>query len=86
MQMQFDRQGNLFFTDQGEGVRRVDAVTGIITRVAGDPNATTTYSTGDGGPATSANIYNPLGLALDGVGGFYVSDLYNNNVRHIDST
>src|SRR5580658_9496051 len=47
-----DRAGNVFFVDQST-VLRLDAVTGLITAVAG--NGTTGFS-GDNGPATSAQL------------------------------
>ena len=43
----------------------VTVSTGIITTIAG--TGTSSYS-GDNGPATSATLYNPLGIALDAAG------------------
>ncbi len=40
--------------------------------------------TGDGGPATSAQLNNPAGLAVDGVGGVFIADNSNNRVRRVD--
>jgi hypothetical protein len=51
-------------------VRRVSA-TGIITTVAG--NGTRGFS-GDGGPATAAQIYDPNGVAVMPDGGFLIAD------------
>ncbi len=51
-------------------VRRVDLATGIITTVAGDG---TNGDTGNGGPATSAEISDPRGLAVDHQGNLYIS-------------
>jgi sugar lactone lactonase YvrE len=60
----------------------VAAATGIITTVAG-PGV---YSTlGDGGPATSAYLGNPRGLAFDGAGNLYIVDTYNNSVRMVNA-
>ena len=46
-------------------IRKVTVSTGIITTIAG--TGTSSYS-GDNGPATSATLYNPLGIALDAAG------------------
>ena len=46
-------------------IRKVTASTGIISTMAG--TGTTTYS-GDGGAATSATLYGPLGVAVDAPG------------------
>ena len=76
-----DSSGNLYFGDLGnDRVRKVDAATGIITTVAGD--GIFGYS-GDGGPATSAELYFPYGVALDPAGNLYIADTYNSRVRKV---
>jgi RHS repeat-associated protein len=40
---------------------------------------------GDGGPATSAHLWSPSGIALDGQGGYYIADFNNHRIRHVDS-
>jgi hypothetical protein len=73
-----DPAGNLFISDSGDNrIRRVDAVTGIITTVVGTGEG---GFYGDGGPATAANIYSPGALALDGAGNLYIGDLANSRV------
>ena len=58
--------GNVYIADYGNHrIRKVTVSTGIISTVAGTGAAT--YS-GDGGPATSATLYNPTGVALDASG------------------
>jgi len=57
-------------------VRKVDAATGIITTVAGNGNC---GSGGDGGPATSAAVGSPKGLAFDMAGNLYIVERYNGN-------
>lgn len=80
----FDAAGNLFIADSlNEVVRRVDAVTGVITTVAGN-NSAGPGSSGDGGPATSASLSSPTGIAVDGSGNLYISDSDNNRVRKVD--
>src|SRR6202012_2568741 len=57
-----DSAGNLFIADDLNGrVRRVDAITGNISTVAGGGAAVP----GDGGPATSASLPGVIGLAMD---------------------
>ncbi len=60
--------GNVYIADSGNNcIRKVTASTGIITTIAG--TGASTYS-GDGGAATSAGLYDPLGVALDSSGTF----------------
>ena len=54
----------------------------IITTVAGSSN--TGYS-GDGGPATNANIGDPRGVAFDASGKLYIADYNNNRIRRVDT-
>jgi hypothetical protein len=56
----------------------------IITTIAG--SGTSTSTSGDGGPATSATMGRLFGLARDGVGNTYVSDFTNNRIRKIDTS
>jgi len=70
--MAVDNSGNLYFADTGNNViRKVAAATGIVTTVAG--NGTAGYS-GDGGPASSASLSGPQGVAVDGSGNLYIAD------------
>lgn len=76
----FDGLGNLFIGDQGGArVRRVDTA-GIIDVVAG--SGIRGYS-GDGGPATSATMTSPWGIAADGTGSLFIVDTYNHRVRKV---
>ena len=81
----FDANGNLYFVDPYEDVvREIAAKTQIITTVAGDgPPKSTTRFQGDGGPATSAQLYNPEGLAIDSAGNLYIADTYNFALREV---
>src|ERR1035437_4513209 len=76
-----DPAGNVFFVDQ-DAVLRLDATTGVLTLVAG--NGTTGFSR-DNGPATSAQLYNPQGLAVDAAGNLYISDTQNLRVRKVSN-
>ncbi len=69
-----DSSGNLYIADTSNNcIRKVDT-SGIITTVAG--NGTEGYS-GDGGPATSAELDRPYGVAVDQSGNIYIADTYN---------
>jgi sugar lactone lactonase YvrE len=77
-----DPAGNLYIADtQNFRIRKVSAA-GVITSVAG--TATGGFG-GDGGPATSAGIYGPYGLALDGSGNLFVAEYLDNRVREIQA-
>ena len=73
--------GDLYIADsQNNRVRMISGQTGIITTVAGNGTAA---STGDGGVATSAALNFPSGLALDGAGNLFVTEVIGNRVRKI---
>jgi hypothetical protein len=75
-----DGAGDLFIADSGNyRVRKVDAG-GVITTVAGD--GTPGYS-GDGGPATAAQLSAVAGLAFDGSGNLFIADYSNDRVREV---
>ena len=73
--------GQLYFSGLDEKIRQVDLSTGIITTVAG--TGTAGYS-GDGGPATSAQLDDPQRIQIDSTGDLYIADALNNAVRRID--
>jgi sugar lactone lactonase YvrE len=77
-----DGSGNIWFSDNGNNrVRKIDG-NGVINTVAG--NGTAGYS-GDGGPATSAELNSPWGLAVVG-GKLYIADFANNVVRRVKAS
>jgi trimeric autotransporter adhesin len=79
-----DPGGNIYLADGGNSrIRRVDAASGIITTVAGNGDLGVC---GDGGPATSACIGQPTGVALDPAGNLYLSDPSNRVVRRVDAS
>jgi hypothetical protein len=84
-----DAKGNLYIADSANNViRRVDAKTSIITTVAGDYAADKASGglggfSGDGGPATSAQLNDPQGVALDGAGDLFIADTFNNAIREV---
>jgi trimeric autotransporter adhesin len=75
-----DQYGNLYIADYlNHRIRKIDP-TGIITTVAG--NGTSTFA-GDGGPATSASLFGPWGVAVDSDGNLYIADTNNNRIRKV---
>ena len=77
-----DSSGNLFIADQiNHRIRRVDASSGIITTVAGNGNR---GDGGDGGPATSAKLFGPTGVAVDASGNLFIADRINSRIRLVD--
>ena len=78
-----DSAGNIYIADSYDSrVRRVSPG-GIITTVAGD--GTQGYS-GDGGPATSARLSSPCGVAVDALGDLYIVDYGNRRIREVSPT
>ncbi len=76
-----DGAHNLYIADsKNHVIRRVDASTKIITTVAGNGKA---GFSGDGGPATAAQLNYPTGMAFDSKGDLYIADRDNNRVRKV---
>lgn len=82
-----DGDGNLYIADQGNNlIRRVDALTQIISTVAGGGTAPTGPDRfGDGGPATSAILYGPQSVTVDQAGNLYIADSFHNLVRLVNA-
>jgi len=81
----FDAGRNwLYIADSGQNVvRRIDLATNIITTVAGNGNPALNLFSGDGGPATSAQLGFPTGIALNPAGDLFISDTFNARVRMV---
>ncbi len=77
-----DPAGNLLIAAGFARVRRGEAETGIITTVAGTGSP---GFSGDGGPATQAQIRDPYGVASDSAGNLFLSDSLNHRVRRVDA-
>jgi len=78
-----DSARNLYIADSINSViRKVTRATGIITTVAG--THAFGYS-GDGGPATEAQLFEPQGVAIDAKGNLYISDTNNNVIRMVSA-
>ena len=78
--MAVDRDGTIFFSDNGNWRVRKIAVDGTITTVAGSGEFG--YA-GDGGPATSAKLAYPGGVAADKSGNVFFADSGNHRVRKV---
>jgi sugar lactone lactonase YvrE len=77
-----DGQDRIYIADTGNHViRRIDA-DGMIRTIAGTGVAG--YS-GDGGPATSAQLNTPSDVAVDQEGRIYIADTKNNVIRRIEA-
>lgn len=77
-----DSQGSIYFSDSSNNrIRRISAA-GIITTVAG--TGVPGFS-GDGGPATAAQIQFPHGITIDSAGNIYFADTNNFRIRRIDT-
>ncbi len=82
-QISVDVLGNIYIGDQAaQRIRKVNSA-GIITTIAG--NGTAGYS-GDGGPATAAELNWPRGTCTDRKGNLYSADIYNNRIRKVDTS
>ncbi len=78
-----DQQGNLYFSEANNHcVRRVQRSSGQIITVAGSGQAG--YS-GDGGPATQAQLNSPYGIALDTANNLYLVDRLNACIRVVEA-
>ncbi|MEW2373935.1 RICIN domain-containing protein [Streptomyces sp. NPDC006656] len=83
MGLALDSSGTLYIADTGNHRLRKVTPDGKISTVAGTGTA---GFGGDGGPAASAQLNNPIGLAVDCVDTLYIADLFNNRVRKIASS
>ncbi len=72
--------GNMFIADTNNNRVRKVSPGGIVSTVAG--GGTKGFG-GDGGPATSAQLNNPLGLAVDAAGNLFIADSFNNRIRKV---
>lgn len=81
-EIRFDRDGHLFVVERdAHVVRRVDAVTGLVSTVAGtgEPGFS-----GDDGPATLAQLRQPHSIAFDADGNLLICDIGNQRLRVIE--
>ena len=77
-----DKKNFIYTSDCQRVIRKINPLTGIITRVAGTDDSASTYA--DGIPATDAHIQ-PTNFALDETGNIIFCDAFHNRVRKIDT-
>jgi sugar lactone lactonase YvrE len=77
----FGPDGRLYIADAyNHRVRAVDFTANVITTVAG--NGVKGFS-GDGAPATSAQLASPFGIGFDADGHLFIADTENNRIRRV---
>ncbi|MCD9025805.1 S-layer homology domain-containing protein [Cohnella silvisoli] len=78
-----DSSENLYIADlHNSTIRKVDKLSGEISTIAG--TGASWYS-GDGGPATDAQLNYPRGVVVDGSGNVYIVDRDNERIRKVDA-
>jgi hypothetical protein len=75
-----DAAGNVFIADRDNSRIRKVTPGGVISTVAG--NGSFAFS-GDGGPAASAKLSSPMGVAMDTAGNLFIADRDNNRIRKV---
>ena len=76
-----DTAGNIYIADRdNHRIRKVSVADGTISTIAGTGSS---GFSGDGGAATSADLYYPSGVALDTAGNIYIADRNNNRIRKV---
>ncbi len=78
-----DVAGNIYFTENNNQVVRKISPDGTITTVAGNGSA---GFSGDGGPATDAQLNDPRGLAVDATGNIYIAETRNCRIRKVNAS
>lgn len=75
-----DGSANLYIADpENHRVRKVNALTGVITTIAGTGIA----GNSNGGAATAAQLFSPNGVAVDAAGNVYIADTGNNRICRV---
>ncbi len=75
-----DPAGNLYIADQENNRVRKVTPQGVISTVAGTGQS---GASGDGGPAISAALNSPNGLAIDRNGNLFIADLASSRIRAV---
>lgn len=78
----FDARGHLYIAERDNHVvRKVDGATGVMSTLAGTGEA---GFSGDGGPASKAQLRQPHSIALDRDGRLLVCDVGNHRIRAVN--
>jgi streptogramin lyase len=81
-EVRLDPAGNVYWVERlSHCVRRLDAKTGVVSTVAG--TGTAGFS-GDGGPASKAELSDPHSIGFDKAGDLYICDVKNHRIRKVD--
>ena len=83
-QYAIDYSSDIYFTDSQYAVRKIDGITGLITRIAGTGDNICYPYSGDGFLATNTHL-SALGLTFDNEWNLYICDGGNNRIIKIDS-
>ena len=86
-----DAAGNVFLADRYDSrIRKIDALTGLISSVAGVHEVFCDASLNpgclDGGPATQGLLSVPTGVAIDGAGNLYIADSRDKAIRKVTAS
>jgi len=80
-----DSSGNFYIADLDNQVVRKVTAGGTISTVAGNYPDGAGFS-GDGTPATNAQLAQPFGVVTDKAGNLYITDSFNNRIRMVDTS
>jgi Divergent InlB B-repeat domain len=83
-----DASGNLIIADTYNNRIRMVDTNGVITTLAGSGpvGSLTGHFSGDGGPATSATLNEPISVSVDPAGNLFIADLTNQRIRKVDAS
>ena len=76
-----DTSGAIYIADVDNSRIRKIATGGIISTIAGTG---VSGFAGDGGPATGAQLSEPIGVAVDALGNVFIADDYNSRIREVN--
>lgn len=83
-EIRFDAEGSLYIVSRdSHSVRRIDSRSGLVSTVVGTGEA---GFSGDGGPASAAQLRQPHSIAFDANGDLLICDIGNSRLRRVDMT
>jgi streptogramin lyase len=81
-EVRFDSAGDVYWVERlSHTVRKLEGKTGLIRTIAGCGAA---GFSGDGGPATKAQLNEPHSIGFDPTGNLYICDIKNHRIRRVD--